>query len=194
MKHCIYKLVFPNGKIYVGQTNNFRSRMTCHKNDPLNPNRTSKCSRVHGAILKYGWENVKKEIICECDKSNVNELEIFWIKELKSNDRIYGYNICGGGHNSQVSDDTRRKISRARSGKRSWSKRVAQIDIVSNEVIKIWDSVMSIKKELGVSTSNISTMCNNTYKTCYQKGKKYYSKPKTAHGFKWKFTRNLTIA
>lgn len=48
---------------------------------------------------KYGLENFKKEIITEvnCEK-DLNLLEKFWIKKLKSYDRKIGYNIAEGGN------------------------------------------------------------------------------------------------
>lgn len=87
MKKCIYKLTnLINGKIYIGQTNNYERRMREHKNKMY-----GRCPKVlYEAIEKYGWENFSKEIIedyCE----DYNEKEHYWIKFFKSEE--WGYNI-----------------------------------------------------------------------------------------------------
>lgn len=57
------------------------------------------CPYFYRAIQKYGWDNIQHEVICE----NLTEQEAFdfekrLIKELKSNDYNYGYNITAGGN------------------------------------------------------------------------------------------------
>jgi group I intron endonuclease len=52
------------------------------------------------------------------------------------------------------------------------SKQVYQIDSTGN-IIKIWNSIADIYRELHYPTSNISSCCNN--------------KQKTAYGYKWKY-------
>ena len=53
------------------------------------------------------------------------------------------------------------------------SKPVNQIDMITGETIKTWNSVADINRELHYPTSNISACCNN--------------KQKTAYGYKWKY-------
>lgn len=74
MDYCVYKLTSPNGKVYIGQTNNFNQRMIEHKN-------CKKKNKLYNCIRKYGWENFKKEIIGYSEtKEMVNELEESLIK------------------------------------------------------------------------------------------------------------------
>ena len=77
------------GMKYVGQTKNFKSRISGHKN--------GKQQFVDREIQKLGWENFTVEILEECcSREQLNEREIFWIVELNT---IVpnGYNInCGG--------------------------------------------------------------------------------------------------
>jgi len=191
-EYFLYKLTFPNNKVYIGQTVNFAARMNGHKNDSFNPNRLSRNCQVNNAIRKYGWESVKREIISICNQCEIDELERKYIKLYKSTDRNYGYNReAGGNAKKTVSLESRKLISNARKGKRQWSKPVLQIDLKTNQVLKRWNSVKDIGRALNISTSNISTMCNNKPKVCYQNGKKYFCIPKSVSGFKWAFTNKI---
>lgn len=84
----IYKITnLINNKIYVGQD---------IKN---NPNYYGSGNLIILAIKKHGKENFKKEILEYCsNEKELDEREIYWIKELKSTNREIGYNICEGGH------------------------------------------------------------------------------------------------
>ena len=66
------------------------------------------------AIKKYGKENFKKEILEYCKSINeLQEREVFWIDKLNPH-----YNISKGGYgNANPSDETRKKLSKASSGK-----------------------------------------------------------------------------
>ena len=62
----------------------------------------------------YGKENFIKEIIEFCnDLYELDEREVFWIKEFNSNDRNIGYNLTLGGHGFKCkhTEITKRKIS-----------------------------------------------------------------------------------
>ena len=93
---CIYKLNFPNGKAYVGQTNNIKRRMYEHNNvgKAVQP-----CDR---AIAKYG--RIRHVEILEqiTDLTIMDEREQKYIKKYKTNNRKYGYNITVGGGQSHL--------------------------------------------------------------------------------------------
>ena len=75
-----------NGKIYIGQDSH------------NNPRYFGSGKLISRAILKYGVENFKKEILCKCEtREDLNEKEIYWIKELRSQDPEIGYNLLKGG-------------------------------------------------------------------------------------------------
>jgi group I intron endonuclease len=102
--HCIYMITSPNGKSYVGQTMNFEKRMREHNKT------TSGCLAIRDAILKYGFENMKVEILLKnLTIDEANKYEEFYIKEhgtLSPN----GYNLREGGLNHTLSDEIKRKI------------------------------------------------------------------------------------
>lgn len=86
----IYKMTFPNGKIYVGQTINWTKRLRQH----LSSSKKG-AYPVSNAIRKYGWENVKTEFVF-CPEDKLNDLEIEMIRDL--NTMVpNGYNLSPGG-------------------------------------------------------------------------------------------------
>ena len=135
----IYKLRFPNDKVYIGQTNNLDIRW-------INGGKGYKrCPYVWNAIQKYGWTAIEKSILEVCnDRDEANTREVYWIAAYNSADYRFGYNIQSGGKyrdrsaeanarikeklsNRIVSEETRKKISKANKGKiRSAEYRAAQ--------------------------------------------------------------------
>ena len=59
MEYVIYLFEFPNGKFYVGRTNDYEGRLATHKHQALKKRR----HQLYWAIRKYGWDNVKKSVI-----------------------------------------------------------------------------------------------------------------------------------
>lgn len=93
-KAGIYKINFPNGKCYIGLSNNIRRRMLEH-----NRRYISEKYPLYKAIKKYGAIE-KFEILEEIDPDNTEllaEREIYWIEYYNSTDRDKGYNISSGG-------------------------------------------------------------------------------------------------
>ena len=93
----IYRITSPNGKKYIGQTiKTFEHRMNAHFNAATRGDDLKSCRCINRAIRKYGWENMVKEIILECDNDELNNNEIAKISEENS---LYpnGYNLCKGG-------------------------------------------------------------------------------------------------
>ncbi|MCK9576236.1 MAG: GIY-YIG nuclease family protein [Candidatus Pacearchaeota archaeon] len=102
----IYKITnLINGKIYVGQDSH------------NNPNYFGSGILINKAIKKYGIENFKKEIIDTANTTDeLNEKEIFWIKELHAKDSNIGYNLTDGGGGTQglvFTDSHRQHMSEA---------------------------------------------------------------------------------
>lgn len=115
----IYKITCKlNDKNYVGKTTrSLEERIAEHL-------RNSRTSYIDRAIQKHGLEKFSVEIIETCEMlEQLNEREIFWIRELNCKNPN-GYNLTDGGEGTArriVSDETRRKISKARTGRKSQS-------------------------------------------------------------------------
>lgn len=94
----IYKITFPNQKIYIGLSNNIHRRLIEHNTDFR---RNTPCSF---AIKKYGpIESVEVlEEIDPTDRLKLQERECFWIQYYQSNDKRYGYNVTCGGDGSDI--------------------------------------------------------------------------------------------
>ena len=109
----MYGLIFPNNKIYVGQTKNFRTRQYHHKNaKEFHSNK-----RLDNAIQKYGWENIQKEILLECEAEYVDFFERAFISGYNSTNQLFGYNLeSGGNKNKTLSDETKKKIGLSNTG------------------------------------------------------------------------------
>lgn len=97
-----------NGKMYIGITGQTAERRWRNQGKGY-----KKCVAFYRAIEKYGWDNFTHEILFEgLSKEEAEELERKLIKENKSNNPEYGYNIANGGNVAAISDETKEKISK----------------------------------------------------------------------------------
>ncbi len=105
-----------NGKHYIGQTTlPVRERWGEHLKKAKAGNR----DRLYCAIRKYGAEAFIAEGLTECEsQEQMNRLESLWATLLKTHDYKSGYNMTlgGDGHPTLCTEETRRKISKARKG------------------------------------------------------------------------------
>lgn len=94
----IYKITNKiNGKVYIGQSVNIEQRWKAHRNVPFNPKSRNYDSLLYRAIRKHGLQNFIFEVLEECEISELNEKEIYYIALYDSNDRNKGYNVDTGG-------------------------------------------------------------------------------------------------
>lgn len=112
-EYTVYKHTAPNGKVYIGITKQKPEQRWRNGNGYKNN------KHFYNAILKYGWKNIKHEIICQAPLSSaqVGAVEKSFIHLYDSTNPDKGYNNSIGGECGTLgvhpSDETRRKISEA---------------------------------------------------------------------------------
>jgi hypothetical protein len=71
------------------------------------------------AIDKYGWDNIEHIVLYDdLTENEAKKLEQYYIQWYDTANHIYGYNISLGGEGGNASEETRKKISESRKGKR----------------------------------------------------------------------------
>ena len=97
--YCVYKHTTPCGKVYIG--------ITCRKPSERwgsNGNRYRNNKYFYNAIKKYGWHNIKHEILYDnLDSKTAQEYERLFIFVYDSSNREHGYNHTLGGEHGKMS-------------------------------------------------------------------------------------------
>lgn len=175
-----------NGKCYVGQTNDFDRR----ENEWKRLNHYYANEHICNDRAKYGLDNWTVETLAEVDnREDAWELEQRFINDYNT---LWpnGYNITkgGGGANGvHPSNETRRKLSEAKTGEKhpmygkhpsdetiqkisksnlnneKQSKQVYQYTL-DGTLVRIWPSTRECGRN-GFSRGNISMCCNGKQKT-----------------------------
>lgn len=112
--YCVYRLISPEGKSYVG--------MTIHGDNPNKRWKSGKaykyCERIARAIEEYGWDSFEKVILeRNLTKSEASDAEKHWVEKLKTTNPAFGYNDSSGGLTGfQHSEECKTKISTSHFG------------------------------------------------------------------------------
>jgi hypothetical protein len=190
-ENVVYKLTFPNGKVYIGQTTQkLNQRLTRHCNTAFKSNDRGFNDKKARAIRKYLTFSV--DILYQ--GKDLNQKEIEFIQQYDSMNK--GYNSTTGGEGVPgkiMSNDQKDAISKAqknrvrtdkekefhrniligKTGKES--RRALKVSQFSKngEFIRDWDCIMDVEREIGIKHNAI---CNNL------KGLS-----KSSGGFIWKY-------
>lgn len=116
----------PNNKVYIGITGQVPTKRWGNGTKYINNN------HFCNAIKKYGWENIKHEILYQnLTKEEAESKEIELIKKYKSNDSKFGYNKSTGGEIASLgckrSKETKIKLSLSNKGKKRTKKQCDNI-------------------------------------------------------------------
>jgi group I intron endonuclease len=108
----IYKITSPSNKIYIGQSTNIKKRFASY----LYKNCKSQ-TKLYNSFLKYGVENHKFEIICECLIIDLNNKERFYQDLYNSfNDGLNCRLTFSFDKSGLISNESKLKISNSKKG------------------------------------------------------------------------------
>lgn len=186
--YSVYMHTFPNGKKYIGIT----------KQNPKDRWRAGYNRFMENAIAKYGWENIKHEIVADnLTQKEAENMECTLIKENKTTNGKFGYNILPGAPSAGMyPEKTKKRMSNAHRGKKHTKEEIEKIrkwnigrkmteeakvkngnahkkPVVCIETKTEYDCARSASAAVGVSPSSISCAC--------------IGKTKTSAGYHWKF-------
>lgn len=159
-----------NLKVYVGQTGQSLQRRWRDGKGYLNCD-----TYFSNAIKKYGWDSFEHIVLEEgLTKSEADFYEKMYIREYKSYDRRYGYNLTFGGDGMTPTEETRMKMKLHRpdfKGEKSPRYGVSLKECMSPESYERW--LKSLQeygtKHRGGDNSNAKRVY------CYEKDKIYGS-------------------
>lgn len=86
-----------NNKVYIGQSVNIEGRWLAHISSAINIKKQDSQVNLHKAMRELGIQNFYYEILEQCEYNQLNEKEIYYIKQYDS--YINGYNMSEGGFN-----------------------------------------------------------------------------------------------
>lgn len=191
----VYKHTTPNGKSYVGIT----SKKTYQRwNSGLGYKNQKKFYR---AILKYGWSNIKHEILFDnLTKEQACKKEKELIQKFNLTNPKFGYNCSTGGElislGAKHSVNWKRKMSRfhkmhSNSGQFKkgvcpltcfkknhipWNKGIAsekRKQVVCVETNIVYENTIEAAKDNNTYCGNISRVCNGKLKSLHGLHYKY---------------------
>lgn len=188
VKNCVYRLVFPDGKYYVGKTKDLRERVRLyeHKMKDSDDN-----SRVVCALREFGIENVGIEVLTSVSSRSESDIElclsILEIKYIREQDCIYpnGYNTSIGGEVLGIPADVIETKFGVRS-KEFASKPILAYDI-NGRFVAEYPSVNRCAYELGVDENRVKEVLGKTKllrNTYMLREKRYGEVPKKILPFK----------
>lgn len=154
-KYCVYIHTFPNKKVYIGITSmklekRFKNGYG-YKSSP----------KMYNAIMKYGWDNIKHDILLsKLSKEEAENMEIKFIELCKSRVKEFGYNTLIGGnlgfHDFEYTDEIRKRMSDSHIGKTISNEQRKKISD-SNKGRKTWNTGIKsypCKEETKLKISN----------------------------------------
>ena len=109
----IYKITSPSKKIYIGQSKDIIHRFNTYKKY-----RCKSQPLLYNSLIKYGSENHSFDILIQCNISELNKYEIYFIDLFQSFNSKHGLNLQSGGYNGSPSISTKEKLRNINLGKK----------------------------------------------------------------------------
>jgi len=175
MKSGVYKIInIINNRVYVGMSNDIERRIKWHKSRLKYKNHNNPI--LQRAYDKYGEKNFIFEVIEYCSQEKLFEREHYWCTFLNSNNKKFGYNIAITnieGNSSMCKESREQGIKVRKSKYESWhseetKKKISQAKIgkkMSDEARANMSKNAPHKK---LSKEHIKILSNIRSKTIYQ--------------------------
>lgn len=159
--YTVYKLTFPSGMIYIGQTSQSLKKRFVRGSAYKNTN-----ARMYKDILECGWDNVDIQIV---DRAQTIEealaKERKYILEYQSSNPDQGYNTVENFNTVATPEE---KLKRRRTYQRARNNQKPQQTVICVETGIEYESATAAALELGLNNSHISEICrgSETRHTC----------------------------
>lgn len=167
--YCVYMHTSPSGKRYIGLTGQANPKYRW-----VNGHGYKKAGYFRNAIKKYGWDNIKHEILfSNLTKEEACRLEQICIVLFRTRNRLYGYNMTIGGECGStgvtLTDEQRLEISRKLKGhpvSEETKKKISEKNtgrIVSEETRKRLSIISKGRKQSEETTKKMSEFQRKRY-------------------------------
>ncbi len=168
MRHKVYMYTFPNGMRYIGVTS---LTLEQRRDNGYQHNK-----ELRKAMRRYGWANIEKTILCECEtKEQAFEEEKRMIAEYGTTDPSKGYNVSYGGKSTfeglKHTEEHKAYMSRVLKGisftddhienlKKGHAKERKPVESISEDgTVKKYGSLGEAALDVNGFKSNISRAC-----------------------------------
>ena len=176
-----------DGKRYIGITcQKVNRRWRKGKSYEHNPH-------FYNAIQKYGWDNFEHNVLFNnLTKEEAEQKEIELIKQYKTTNSQFGYNIeNGGNHKGKMAESTKEKLRKLNIGRKLSKEVIIKMQNQCNisiyqfnkngELIKRWKSIREASRQTNINCSSIVH--------CLKKTPNH----KTAGGYLWSYTFPINV-
>lgn len=182
-KWILYRHTSPSGKVYVGITSKSNPNWRWQSGKGY-----AACTYFYNAILKYGWNNIKHEVLFEgLNENTAKRLEIELIRHYKGLGISYNITDGGEGRKFPLSKNHKRRLSDAHRGKhlsKEWRDKIGKAHkgkIVSQETKDKMSAIMKSKhiklseeRKRIISRSNKGKVISDKHREIVSK---FFSKP-----------------
>lgn len=150
---AIYKLTFPTGMVYIGQTSK-----TLNARWGRGIGYSTHNKRMYEDILAVGWDNIQKELLERVDtKEEASARERFYILQFNSADPEHGYNTQTNIYSAGTPEEIRLH-------KKQYCREYNNVTNPRRTVICVetgveYESASEAARQLGLNASHICAVC-----------------------------------